>query len=65
MFPVAGKTNAFIFMADRWNKTNLPDSRYLWLPLQFTHQGFEVPWRDAWNLNNYGLALEPVPCPYQ
>ncbi|MCX6896659.1 MAG: glycoside hydrolase family 43 protein, partial [Verrucomicrobia bacterium] len=26
VFPIAGKVNSFIFMADRWNKTNLPDS---------------------------------------
>jgi hypothetical protein len=29
-----GQKNAYLFMADRWNKRNLEDSRYLWLPLQ-------------------------------
>ena len=33
VLPVAGRSNKFIFMADRWNKTNLEDSRYIWLPL--------------------------------
>ena len=44
MFPVAGKENAFNFMADRWNKTKLVDSRYLWLPLQFQDNKPLVPW---------------------
>jgi hypothetical protein len=35
VFPVAGRSNAWVFMADRWNKTNLVDSRYLWLPVRF------------------------------
>lgn len=51
VFPVAGRKNTFIFMADRWNKHNLSDSRYLWLPLLFTEHGFEVPWRDRWRLD--------------
>ena len=50
VFRVAGR-DEFVFMADRWNKTDLPASRYLWLPLQFTETGFEVPWRDAWSLD--------------
>ena len=31
VLPVAG---GFLFMADRWNKTNLEGSGYLWLPLR-------------------------------
>ena len=34
VLPVAGKRDTYIFMADRWNKTDLQGSRYLWLPLQ-------------------------------
>jgi len=48
VLPVAGKPHSFIFVADRWNKTNLPDSRYIWLPIQFTDNGFVVPWQDSW-----------------
>jgi len=50
VFPVAGKNNAFIFMADRWNKTNLPDSRYLWLPLEFKRNRPVIEWSTMWNL---------------
>ena len=45
-------SRSLIFMADRWNKTHLDDSRYLWLPLRFTAKGFEMPWRDAWHLSD-------------
>ncbi|MBN1516888.1 family 43 glycosylhydrolase [Candidatus Sumerlaeota bacterium] len=35
ILPVAGQSDAFIFMADRWNPKNLGDSRYIWLPIEF------------------------------
>ena len=35
----------FIFMADRWNKTNLERSGYLWLPLQVVDGRVEI--RDS------------------
>ena len=34
VLPVRGKPGQFIFMADRWNKLDLPKSDYLWLPLK-------------------------------
>ena len=49
--PVAGKPNAFVFMADRWNKTNLVDSRYLWLPLHFANDRPQIEWADRWGLS--------------
>jgi hypothetical protein len=33
-FELADNTGSFIFMADKWNKTDLKDSRYMWLPIQ-------------------------------
>ncbi|XP_031387756.1 uncharacterized protein LOC116200926 isoform X2 [Punica granatum] len=33
VFPIPGHPGLFIFMADRWNPSNLRDSRYVWLPL--------------------------------
>jgi hypothetical protein len=38
-------------MADRWNKTNLVDSRYVWLPLQFNDRQPLVEWTQSWNLS--------------
>lgn len=38
-----------IYMGDRWNSDNLGDSRYIWLPVEFTEQGeMELRWRDEW-----------------
>ena len=54
VLPVAGKKDAFIFMADRWSQWDLADSRYLWLPVKFTAEGFEAPWQDAWDLSSLG-----------
>lgn len=33
--PVQGSENKIILMFDRWNKENLGDSRYVWLPVTF------------------------------
>ena len=49
VLPVAGKPGRFIFMADRWNKDNLADSRYIWLPVGFNADGHpEVQWLSQW-----------------
>ncbi len=34
VLPMPAHIDTFIFMADRWNKTDLEDSRYIWLPLK-------------------------------
>jgi beta-xylosidase len=59
VFHVAGQPNNYIFMADRWSKTNLADSRYVWLPIRFTEGRIELPWQNAWDLtywSKYGKA---------
>lgn len=49
VLPVEGKKEAFVFMADRWNKTNLEDSRYIWLPIRMIKGEFEIRWYNSWN----------------
>jgi beta-galactosidase len=60
VFPVAGKPGAFIFMADIWNKNDLRDSRYVWLPMRFTPAAYppgftgdrvSIAWQDQWDLS--------------
>jgi beta-xylosidase len=51
VLPVQGKKDAFIFMADKWNKTNLEDSRYIWLPLIFREGKPVIPWFERWNIS--------------
>lgn len=49
LLPVDGKGGRFVFMADRWNKTDLESSRYIWLPVKFTDGRMEITWRDQWS----------------
>lgn len=51
VLPVVGKKDAYIAMFDRWNKHNLGDSRYVWLPIQFNGEKITIPWMNEWNLS--------------
>ncbi len=52
VLPVEGMQDTFIMMFDRWNKRDLIDSRYLWLPICFDGDRFTIPWTDSWSLNS-------------
>lgn len=47
-FPVAGKPDLWIFMADRWNKNDLPASGYFWLPIRFQADRMTIAWQEGW-----------------
>jgi hypothetical protein len=59
VFAVAGKAGGCVFMGDRWNKNNLPDSRYLWLPIEFVGEGLRIQWRDSWDLSVFEAGTKP------
>jgi len=48
LYLAISKDDAYIAMFDRWNKTNLIDSRYLWLPIEFDGDRIRIEWRDKW-----------------
>ncbi|HLY69265.1 MAG TPA: glycoside hydrolase family 43 protein [Puia sp.] len=48
VIPVAGKNNDFIFMADKWNKTDLEHSGYIWLPLKVIGGKPVIRWKNSW-----------------
>ena len=50
ILPVAGKKNAFIFMADRWKPKNHIDGRYIWLPVKVVNGQPVIEWKDKWDL---------------
>ncbi|QKG56306.1 family 43 glycosylhydrolase [Hymenobacter sp. BRD128] len=50
LLPVAGKQDAFIFMADRWTPKNPIDGGYIWLPLSFEGDQPRLHWADRWTL---------------
>ena len=51
IMPVPGKKDSFIFMADRWNSSNLRDSRYVWLPIILESDEMAIQWRESWDLS--------------
>lgn len=52
IFPVQGKKEQFIFMADRWRPRNPSDGRYIWLPIEFKDGAPILNWRDSWSLDS-------------
>ena len=51
--PVYGKKNLYVAMFDRWNKTDLENSRYVWLPMSFENGKITIPWRDKWSMDEF------------
>ncbi|MBD3241875.1 MAG: family 43 glycosylhydrolase [Chitinivibrionales bacterium] len=51
VLPVHGRDDAFIAMFDLWRPENAIDGRYVWLPVRFVHDRFEIPWIDEWGLS--------------
>lgn len=51
IFPVQGKKNQFIFMADRWRPKNPSDGRYIWLPIEFKDGVPVLNWKDSWSVD--------------
>ncbi|MCH5238852.1 MAG: family 43 glycosylhydrolase [Muribaculaceae bacterium] len=36
----------YVIMFDRWNKSNLIDSRYVWLPIKVDGENIDIPWNE-------------------
>lgn len=51
VIPVDRDHGKFIACFDMWNKTNLKDSRYIWLPISFEGGKVTIPWRDSWTMD--------------
>ncbi len=51
VLPVQGKNFSHIFMADRWIKDDLGNSKYIWLPIQMKDSQMIIEWNDAWDLS--------------
>jgi beta-galactosidase len=50
ILPVQGKENEYIALFDRWNKINLVDSRYVWLPMHFENNRMIIEWNEEWKI---------------
>lgn len=53
VIPVQGKKNAYIACFDMWNKTDLQNSKYIWLPILIDeHTGkLSIPWLAEWDMS--------------
>lgn len=52
VLPIAGKKDAYIAMFDQWNKTDLINSRYIWLPVAFKGDDvIDIAWQAKWDIN--------------
>lgn len=47
ILPVANTTDAFVFMADRWNPADAIDGRYVWLPIEFRDERPILRWQGG------------------
>lgn len=50
--PVIGKEGQYLAMFDRWNKTDLQDSRYVWLPIAIENEKITIPWNETWTVED-------------
>jgi hypothetical protein len=49
-------------MFDKWNKTNLINLRYIWLPVIFKDGSIAIEWREKWELNEvFARQIEVKP----
>ena len=55
--PVIGKKDAYIAMFDRWNKTDLEHSLYIWLPVIIEEGKITIPWRDNWGMEIFDTSI--------
>ena len=52
VIPVDRENGKYIYMGDRWNKNDLTNSRYVWLPIEFGDEDeIILQWYDEWNLD--------------
>lgn len=52
VLPVAGKPDSFIAMFDKWKKTDLINSTYIWLPVVFEGKRPVIYWKDRLNIES-------------
>lgn len=45
-------TDKYIYMGDRWCPENPIGGTYVWLPINFTDNGFAIEWKDRWSLDD-------------
>jgi hypothetical protein len=52
VLPIAGRPDVFMAMFDRWEKTDLIHSTYIWLPLRFEGDKPVIQWQNSWKVDD-------------
>ena len=42
------KEGSLVYMGDRWSMSDLADSRYVWLPAEFSDGKLKIRWEGSW-----------------
>ncbi|WP_419195142.1 glycoside hydrolase family 43 protein [Novipirellula herctigrandis] len=50
---VDGEKDAYIAMFDIWNPKNAIDGRYVWLPMSFNRDRYNIIWKNEWDLSHF------------
>jgi hypothetical protein len=59
---VPGREGCFIFMADRWQPSDLSQSTYVWLPFKIKADGsFSLRWINSWSFSTFDEMLSRQP----
>ena len=53
VLPICPKKGKYIAMFDKWNKLDLIDSRYIWLPIRFKADKITIEWEEGWDLKKF------------
>jgi|WetSurMetagenome_2_1015567.scaffolds.fasta_scaffold61229_2 beta-galactosidase len=48
VLPLDEKNEQFVAIFDKWKKTDLADSRYIWLPVTFKNDSIVIQWQENW-----------------
>lgn len=48
VLPIEGKPGQFVAMFDKWNKKDLINSTYIWLPVTFDGEKPVIEWKKTW-----------------
>jgi hypothetical protein len=52
ILPVSGSSGtSYLFLGDRWNGSNLPDSRYIWEPLTISGTNVSMTCQSSWTID--------------
>ena len=53
VIPVNPGKDQYIAMFDKWDKLDLINSRYIWLPIKFHSDSITIEWKDQWSTNDF------------